>query len=81
MRTVGAFEASLVSFVVTVVGVLLLSSLVPGFEDQTAFVVLPLFISLYSVGRYARQLEAMWFPPNRGGVPYAASRSGAAVFS
>jgi hypothetical protein len=24
---------------------------------------------------------AVWFPPNRGGLPYAASRSGAAVFS
>jgi len=24
---------------------------------------------------------SMWFPPNRGGLPYAASRSGAAVFS
>ena len=25
--------------------------------------------------------DRMWFPPNRGGLPYAASRSGAAVFS
>ncbi|WP_454301569.1 hypothetical protein [Salana multivorans] len=24
---------------------------------------------------------SVWFPPNRGGLPYAASRSGAAVFS
>jgi hypothetical protein len=24
---------------------------------------------------------AVWFPPNRGGLPYAASRLGAAVFS
>ena len=23
----------------------------------------------------------VWFPPNRGGLPYAASRAGAAVFS
>ena len=23
----------------------------------------------------------VWFPPNRGGLPYAASRSGATVFS
>ncbi|RHW25219.1 hypothetical protein D0Z08_19845 [Nocardioides immobilis] len=27
------------------------------------------------------QLGGLWFPPNRGGLPYAASRSGAAVFS
>ena len=25
--------------------------------------------------------DGLWFPPNRGGLPYAASRSGAAVFS
>ena len=25
--------------------------------------------------------EQVWFPPDRGGLPYAASRSGAAVFS
>ena len=26
-------------------------------------------------------MTGMWFPPNRGGLGYAASRSGAAVFS
>jgi hypothetical protein len=25
--------------------------------------------------------KGLWFPPNRGGLLYAASRSGAAVFS
>jgi len=29
----------------------------------------------------APKAEAVWFPPNRGGLRYAASRSGAAVFS
>jgi hypothetical protein len=34
-------------------------------------------------GRYSPRFRAgdLWFPPNRGGLPYAASRSGAAVFS
>jgi signal transduction histidine kinase len=50
--------APLVVFVVTLAGLQLLDNLVPGFADQTAFFVLSVFASLYSVGRYARGVGA-----------------------
>ena len=51
-------SAPLAVFVLIVTGLHLLSYLEPDFEDQTAFFVLSLFASLYSVGRHARGAEA-----------------------
>jgi signal transduction histidine kinase len=50
--------APVLAFLATVTGMQLVSSLVPGLADQTPWVVLTLFVSLYSVGRHARQREA-----------------------
>jgi hypothetical protein len=37
--------------------------------------------TVFHDGPYKTIADVVWFPPNRGGLLYAASRSGAAVFS
>lgn len=36
---------------------------------------------LAALGYHIRRVHDMWFPPNRGGLSYAAARSGAVLFS